>query len=68
MPDDPKFVAKIQKYYDDMHHKLIDAENISMLANAENQRKLIIERVATISELMTDYEIIFKEYLYKAKQ
>lgn len=67
MTDDPKFVAKIQKFYDDLNHKLIEAQNLSMIAKEEFHRKVLSEAVSFLTELINDYDKIFSEYLYKEK-
>ncbi len=66
MSDDPKFIAKIQKFYEDMNHKLIESENISMIVDPDFRRDEVI-KITILSELMNMYDKIFLEYLYRDK-
>ncbi len=67
MTDDPKYIAKIQRFYDIMAFKKIDAEDKAVSAVYE-ERFGMAERIEVYASLLADYDSIFKELLYKEKQ
>ncbi len=64
--NDAKYIAKIQRFYDVLYYKKIDAENTAMISDSE-ERKCTIEKIEIFGDLMNEYDNIFKEFLYKDK-
>jgi hypothetical protein len=66
---EPKLIAKIQRFYDVLSYKKIDAENIVMLTECfGDDKKCMMEKIQLLTDLMNEYDSIFKEFVYKDKQ
>lgn len=66
MDDDLKFVAKIQRYYDVLTFKKSALEDKAMSGSTED-RKCLAEKINIMSDLIQEFDSIFKDFLYKDK-